>query len=78
LAFVDPEKPDAIRALQNEVKRYDEFVADLRAIIQDGIMADHEITDKEREDLLDVLTMTPDGQRQAVELGLVDLDTQDA
>lgn len=77
LSFADPEDSKTIRTLQNEVKRYDEFVADLRAIIQEGIAADHEMRDIDQEELLDVLTMTPDGQQQAAALGLVDLDTRE-
>lgn len=72
LVVVDPEDPKAIRALQNEVKRYDEFVTELRGIIQDGIAYDRQITEDERQQLIDVLTTTPEGQQEAIELGLVE------
>jgi hypothetical protein len=78
LAFVDliNEKDKAL-VLQNEVKRYDEWVEWLREIINEGVAYDQQISDQEREEMLDVLTATPEGQRQAVELGLVNLDQQD-
>lgn len=63
---------------QNEVKRYDEWVGWLREIIAKGIAADAEITAEEREEMLDLLTQTADGERQAIELGLIEPAPQDA
>lgn len=78
LAIADADNPNVIRTLQNEVKRYDEWVGWLREIIGEGIAYDQEFTEKEREDILDLLTKTPDGQQQAIELGLVDDIPRDA
>lgn len=77
LAICDAEDKGAIRTLQNEVKRYDEWVAWLREIISEGIAYDQEMNEAEREDMLDLLTATPEGQQQAVELGLLNLDQRD-
>lgn len=78
LAICDTEDPKAIRLLQNEVKRYDEWVGWLRDIINEGVVLEKEISDAEREELLDVLTQTPEGVREAQELGLIYLDQPDA
>lgn len=74
LAVCDTEDPKAIRILQNEVKRYDEWLEWLREIVQEGIAYDHEVDDDERNELIDLLTQTPDGQREAIALGLINLD----
>jgi hypothetical protein len=72
LAFVDAENPKAIRLLQNEVKKYDELMDDLRSIVVEGIVAEQEITDEEREEYLDLLVETSEGQQEAVREGLID------
>lgn len=77
LATVDAEEPKAIRLLQNEVKRYDEWLAWLRDIIAEGIAYDREFTEQERNELLEFLTTTADGEQQAIELGLVGLDARE-
>lgn len=77
LAICDAEDCSAVRTLQNEVKRYDEWVAWLREIISEGIAYDQEMNEAEREDMLDLLTATPEGQQQAVELGLLNLEQRD-
>lgn len=77
LAICDAEDGRAIRTLQNEVKRYDEWIAWIREIISEGMAYDQEMNEAEREDMLDLLTATAEGQQQAVELGLVNLDQQD-
>jgi hypothetical protein len=78
LAFVDAEDPKAIRVLQNEVKRYDEYVEWLRDITSEGVRFGEEMDAKERDELLDILTQTPEGTRQAIEWGLLDLEQSDA
>lgn len=72
LVIVDAEDPKAIRTLQNEVKRYDEWIAWLRQIISEGRAIDAQTTVDEREELLDLLTQTPEGIQEAIDLGLVD------
>lgn len=62
--------------LQNEVIRYDEFVRTLSEIVTEGIQYDGEISREDREDLLDILSTTVEGQREAVALGLVPEDMQ--
>lgn len=71
LAFVDPEDAKAIRVLQNEVKRYDEIVGAMREIIIRGKQIDYEMTEEERDEMLDILLSQPDGERRAAELGLI-------
>ena len=53
-----------------EVKRYDEFVGWMRDIVDEGRTADQELSQAEREDLLDILETTPAGQEEAINLGL--------
>jgi hypothetical protein len=71
LALCNSEDPKAIRLLQNEVKRYDEWVKWMQEIIDEGRSADQELSHQEREELLDILQQTPEGQEQAIDLGLV-------
>lgn len=78
LAICDTEDPKAIRLLQNEVKRYDEWVAWLRQIMSEGVDYDKEISAEERDEMIDMLTQTPEGAREAMELGLIDLEQRDA
>lgn len=72
LNFHDPQ--DIIKAitLQNEIKRYDEWVAWMGEIISEGKAYDQQFSDAEREEFLDVLVSTPEGQQEAISLGLVD------
>ena len=78
LPFVDPDEVAKIRTLQHEVKRYDEFCGCLRDIVREGIQLDRSISDEERQELTDMLTETEEGRREAVELGLVNLEQADA
>jgi hypothetical protein len=78
LNIYDPKDRMKFVTLQNEVKRYDEIVGSLRDIISEGISYDREMTIEDREEMLDVLVQSPEGQRQAIELGLVDADSRDA
>jgi hypothetical protein len=64
--------------MQNEVKRYDEFVGWLKELITEGISFDNQMTADDREEMLDILMQTPQGQRDAIELGLVDVENRDA
>lgn len=59
---------------QNEVKRYDEFFHCLRDIVQEGLQYDRELSDQDREDMIDILVNTAEGQREAQELGLLNLE----
>lgn len=75
LAFVNlhtSEGFDQAITLQNEVKRYDEFFTFMQEIINEGIAYDREFTDDAREEMLDVLRATPEGEKQAIALGLID------
>ena len=59
-------------ALQNEVKRYDEWLGLLNDIVSEGIQYDAQMRDEDREELLDVLSQRPDGESVARELGLIE------
>lgn len=70
----DPADVQRAIALQNEVKRYDEWFMAIKDIINAGVQADAEINEEDREALLDVLmSQGPQGERQAIALGLVDV-----
>ena len=74
LAFLNLDDPAEIvkaKALQNEVKRYDEWLGWMKEIIAEGIAYDRDMRDEEREEMLDLLTQTQEGREQAIELGLV-------
>lgn len=74
LCTCDATSHSAVMILQNEVKRYDEFLACLGDIARDGVAFDNELSRQDREDLLDILVQTEDGQQQAMDLGLLDDD----
>jgi hypothetical protein len=78
LAIVDAEDPKAIRTLQNEVKRYDEWFGAIRDIISQAKIYEAEFTEDDRNELLDLLIETPEGQQQAIDMGLVDEIPRDA
>lgn len=78
LATCNTEDPKEIRLLQNEVKRYDEWVGWLREIISEGVAYDAEFTAADREEMLDLLTQSPEGEQEAIALGLVDQVPRDA
>lgn len=68
----------AARVLQNEVKRYDEWVTWMSEIASEGIAADNDMKHEDREELLDYLSQSREGQEEAVQLGLVSIDRNDA
>lgn len=77
LPFLNLDDPnDLIKAkvLQNEVKRYDEWLGWMRAIISEGIEHDKQFSDEERDELLDLLIKTDAGEREAIALGLITPD----
>lgn len=69
--FTDSRK---VATHQNEIKRYDEFFGCLRDIVQEGLQHDRELSDQDREDMIDILVNTAEGQREAQELGLLNLE----
>ena len=71
LAFIDAGKPEDVRDLQNIVIRYDDLIKWFKSIIDDGLEYDREITAEDREEMIDLLSQTLEGQREAEELGLV-------
>lgn len=75
LPFLNLDDPsDLIKAkvMQNEVKRYDEFFADMSAIIKEGIEYDKQLSDEDRDELLDLLVKTSEGEAEAIALGMID------
>jgi hypothetical protein len=78
LAIVDASKVDDVRTLQNEVKRYDEWFCAMRDIVSEAKIYEKEFTQDDRDELLDILVTTPEGQQQAIDMGLMDEIPQDA
>jgi hypothetical protein len=72
LASTDAEDAKAIRALQNVICRYADMIRWLRDIGTSGQEAYRELNDKERNELIEMLTKSSDGEEQAISLGLVD------
>jgi hypothetical protein len=68
----DPGDLIKMRVMQNEVKRYDELVGWMSTIIAEGKMLDVEMQESERDEMLDILTETAEGQQEAIDSGLVD------
>lgn len=65
---------ELIRRLQHEMRRYDDIVGWFRKIVSDGFDYSQKITAEDREEMIDLLTRTPEGQREAMELGLIARD----
>jgi hypothetical protein len=72
LAIADAEDPKAIRILQNEVKRYDEWCVWITEIISEGIAYDRAMSDEEREEILDLVGPDTPAEQELIELGLAD------
>jgi hypothetical protein len=72
LAIADAEDPKAIRTLQNEVKRYDEWCVWITEIISEGIAYDRAMSDEEREEILDLVGPDTPAEQELIELGLAD------
>jgi hypothetical protein len=68
----DPADLIKCKVMQNEVKRYDEWVGWLRQIVNEGRELDRQMSDDERNEMLDILMSTGEGQEEAIALGLVD------
>lgn len=75
LATIDLTAPiSEIRRLQNEVRRFDDLMTWLRALVARGFEYDHEISEQERDELAAALSATPEGEAEAIELGLIERD----
>lgn len=72
LAIVDPNDAEAIRTLQNEVKKYDEVFKEVETIIAKGRSDDAEIRHTERDEMIDVLMQSEEGIQEAIEMGFID------
>lgn len=57
---------------QGEVRRYDDWVKWLQAILNQGQILDSELRDEDREELLSILTSSDQGTKEAIALGLID------
>ena len=78
LAFIDVNEPKAITLLQNEVRRYDDLVRWFAELVAEGLENDAEITAADREEMIDLLSQSPEGLREAEDLGLIDPVPHDA
>lgn len=63
---------EEVRTLQHEVKRYADILEWFRDVVREGISLDREISNEDREEMVELLTQTPEGQEEAIELGLVE------
>lgn len=72
LAVVEFDDQQAIKHLQNHIARFRDLVGWLSKIVTEGIESDTEISDAEREELIEALVGTPEGQQQAIDLGYLE------
>jgi hypothetical protein len=80
MAFLNLDDPaDFIKAkvLQNEVKRYDELFASMLKIVIEGKQYDAAMETEAREEMLDALSQTNDGVKEAIALGLIEPQSDD-
>lgn len=78
LAFIDVNRTHEIETLQNEVRRYDDLVRWFAEIVAEGFEADAEITAQDREEMIDLLSQSEEGMKEAEQLGLIDPVPHDA
>lgn len=57
---------------QNKVKRYYEFFEVMKQVINEGKALDHEMTESARQELVDQLSGSREGNQELIELGLLD------
>lgn len=70
--------PKEIMDCQMRVRVYDTFVQKTIDLINEGKALDQEISHADREEFLDILSQSPEGQQTAIELGLVDAVPQES
>jgi hypothetical protein len=58
---------------QNQVKRYYEFFEAMKEVINEGKALDYEMTESARQELVDQLSGSREGNQELIELGLLDL-----
>jgi hypothetical protein len=75
LTTVDPESAKEIRGLQNQVARFTDICRWLQDVISAGREAEQQITADDREEMIEVLGQTPEGQLELINLGLLEGDT---
>jgi hypothetical protein len=78
LANVDPEDAKAIRGLQNEITIFTDLVSYFAKILSDGFDLDQEITNQDRDMMIDMLSRSVEGQEELDHLGLVQHEASDA
>lgn len=66
LVDADPNRPDLIRALQNEARRYDALVAWLRRIVADGREAGDALDEEKSEEIRSLVLDLDDDTRSAL------------
>ena len=71
LALVDPHDSKTIMKLQNEVKKYDELFDSLRATIAAGAQLEKQLSDEQREQFIDMMVESGEGQ-ELIDAGLLD------
>ncbi len=79
MVYIDPEDAASIAALQRDVKVFDRFVEETKDFIGEGQNLDQHTSDQDRQEVIDMLLSAgPDGEQQAVDLGLIDPGPPDA
>lgn len=70
LTTTAPEDTPEIRRLQNEVARFRDTTRWLSEIVAEGFEAEADLSDEEREEMVEDIAGTPEGQQEARDLGL--------
>jgi hypothetical protein len=78
LANVDAEDAKAIRYLQNQITIFTDLVAFFSKILEEGFDLDQEITNQDRDMMIDMLSRSVEGQEELDQLGLVQREANDA
>jgi hypothetical protein len=57
--------------MQNKVKRYYEFFDAMKAVLNEGKALDYEMTEASRQELVDQLSGSREGNQELIELGML-------
>lgn len=71
LTEASPEDPHLIRKLQNEISRYSDIYRWLADVISAGREAEQQISDEDRDEMIETLGQTPEGLEELTQLGMI-------
>lgn len=74
LTDANPEDPMLIRKLQNDVRRYEDIYRWLGDVVSVGREAESQISDEDRDEMIEILGETVEGREELIQLGIIEGD----